>query len=99
MPFIDEWIVQWNGYVPATENTRLALPPLPAMSPDIVHEPSSSPTRCAAESELVQVMTSPTFALTGPHWNPPTVASTVVVPVESAHTAEPAVVAPGAPPK
>src|SRR6185503_7860151 len=74
---------------------RLALPPLPAMLPDIVHEPSSSPTLCGAESELVQVMTSPTLALTGAHLKSPTVAATVVVPVESVQTAPVAVVAPG----
>src|SRR5205814_3238556 len=66
------------------------------MSLDIVHDPSSRPTRCAAMSEFVQVMTSPTLACTGPHWKPPTVAWTVVVPVESAHTAEPPVLAAGA---
>jgi len=95
VPFIPEWIVQWNGYVPATEKTRLALPPPPAMLPDIVQEPSSSPTLCGAESEFVQVITSPTLALTGPHWKPPTAASTVVGSVESAQTWEVAVVAPG----
>jgi hypothetical protein len=63
---------------------------------DIVHEPSSSATLCGAESELVQVITSPTFAVTGAHWKPPTAVSTVVVPVESAQTAEVPVVAAGA---
>ena len=95
VPFMLGWTVQKNGYVPGTEKTRLAFPPEPAMLPDILHEPSSSSTLCGAESELVQVMTSPTLALTGPHWKPPTAASTVVAAVESAQTAEVAVVWPG----
>lgn len=79
------WTEQWNAYEPATVKTRLFVPP-PAMFADIAHEPSSRATLCGTVSLLLQVMTSPTFAVTG--WDQvlsPTVAWTVVVPVESAH--------------
>lgn len=83
--FMFEWIVQWNGYVPAFEKVRLCLPPPPAMFAPIVQVPSSVATLCAAVSLLVHVITSPTFAVTGSdHLNSATVALTVVAAVESA---------------
>jgi ribosomal protein S18 acetylase RimI-like enzyme len=98
VPFIEAWIVQWNAYVPALLNTRLCLPPPPAIAAPIVQEPSSSPTLWDAVSVFVHVMTSPTLALIGcDHWKFATVASTVVVPVESVQTAA-AWVAPPPPP-
>ena len=75
VPFIDGWTVQWNGYEPAALNERLCGAS-PVMFFDIVQEPSSSPTLCGTASPFVQVMTSPTLALTGPHAFPPTDAST-----------------------
>ena len=75
VPFMLEWMVQWNGYEPATLNMRLCGAS-PVMFADIVHEPSSRPTLCGTESPFVHVITSPTAALTGPHALPLTDAST-----------------------
>jgi GNAT superfamily N-acetyltransferase len=82
--------------VPALLKTRLFDPP-PGMFADIPQEPSSSATRWGTVSPLVQVMTSPTLALSG--WVQvlsATLVGTTVVPVESAHGASAAVVATGA---
>jgi len=87
---------QWKGKVPATENARLFEPPA-GMFADMAHEPSSSATLCGTLSLFVHVITSPTFALIGCcHVLLATPSETVVVPVESAHGAEAAVVAAGA---
>lgn len=75
VPFMLEWMVQWNGYEPAALKTRLCGAS-PVMFADIVHEPSSRPTLCGMESPLVHVMTSPTAALTGPQVLPWTDACT-----------------------
>lgn len=75
VPFMPGWIVQWNGYDPAALKTRLCGAS-PVMFAGIVHEPSSSPTLCGTASLFVQVITSPTAALTAPHSLPPTDAST-----------------------
>src|SRR6185369_1994960 len=87
VPFMLGCTEQWNGYVPALLKTRLLGEPLVMFAP-MVHEPSSSATRCGTLSSFVQVITSPTLALTG--WDQAlffTWASTTVVPVESEQTA------------
>ena len=83
------WTEQWNGNVPAFENTRLFELP-PAMFAPMAQDPSSSATLCGTLSLFDHVMTSPTLALTGcDQVLLATVAETVVVPVESVHGAEP----------
>ena len=95
MPFMVGCTAQWNGNVPATEKTRLLEPP-PGMLSDIAHDPSSRATLCGTVSLFVHVITSPTFALIGCcHWRLATPTATTVVPVESVHGAEAAVVAAG----
>ena len=96
VPFMLEWMEQWNGKVPATENTRLFDCP-PPMALDMPHESSSSSTPWGTESPFVQVMTSPTPAAmaAGIQVLLSTEAVTSVASVESVHGAAPAVVAAG----
>ncbi len=61
VPFIVEWIAQWNVYVPALVKVRPSLLPLPMVG--VKHEPSSSVAVWPALSPLVNVMTSPTLAV------------------------------------
>lgn len=91
VPFMLECTEQWNGKVPATENTRLRVPPPPLMLPAIAHDPSSSAAEWGTESLFVHVITSPALAVTGAQVNPSTVALTVVASVDSAHGAAAAV--------
>jgi ribosomal protein S18 acetylase RimI-like enzyme len=89
------WTVQWNGNVPAWEKTRLFFWPW-AMLPSMLHEPSSRPTACGAESAFVHVITSPTDAVTfaGSNLKSAIAASTVVASVVSSHGAVAPAVAP-----
>jgi GNAT superfamily N-acetyltransferase len=96
VPFMLVCTAQWNGYVPATVNTRLFEPP-PGMFEDMPHELSSSWTRWGTVSPFVHVITSPTLALRGcVQVLSATLVATTVVPVESAQGPEAAVVAAGA---
>ncbi len=96
VPFMLEWMEQWNGNVPATENTRLLDWP-PPIALDIPHDSSSSSTPWGTESPFVQVMTSPTPAATvaGIQVLLSTDAVTSVGSAESVHGGFPAVVATG----
>src|SRR4029077_18428283 len=88
VPFMVGCTAQWNGKVPATENTRLLEAP-PGMFADIAHDPSPRAPFGGPLAAFVHVITSPTLALIGCcHWKLATPTATTVVPVESVHGAE-----------
>ena len=63
VPFIELWILQWNAYVPATVKVR--LPVAPGAIVPVSHEAwLSSVTVWPGVSLFVQVIVSPTFAVT-----------------------------------
>jgi hypothetical protein len=92
--FIDEWIAQWNVYVPVSMKTRPS--DFPAAMFEVVHCawpcPLSRVAVCAVEPVLVKAIAWPTLALTSFGWKSKSTIETATTPgsAVSLHTWGPA---------